>query len=64
MMNLDCWKQKIPVSLFEFFGEDHTARLIYQELLMMTAFNDSNTSGNKPKKGPVLLLFSYFSKAF
>ncbi len=64
MMNLDCWKQKIPVSLFEFFGEDHTARLIYQELLMMAAFNDNSSKGKSPQKGQCYFSLATLAKRF
>lgn len=41
MINTNCWRQPIPVSVFEL---PTTARLIYQELLMSAARNDNGGS--------------------
>ncbi len=62
------WKQPIPVNLRQEFGDDHLARLIYQELLLMACNSEQvkNVNGQiiKLERGQCYYTTLYFSKIF
>lgn len=65
-MKTDGWKQNIPLDLFRFFGDDHRARLVYTELLLMAAFNDDKTErkGEEPMRGECYFSIKSLAKKF